>query len=110
MPTYANSAHAPKNTTPATHSTNNTTGTGNLRNHSKASPIPLDAGAVVVFGFVLGSVLGFVVSCFVVSIIAPYPPKRASVSLNCSIFYNLLCELLIAVFISTEPRLHSRSG
>jgi hypothetical protein len=57
---YVNSAHAPKNTIPATHITNNTTCTGNSRNHSKTSPIPVDTGAPV-----LGSVLGFVVSCFV---------------------------------------------
>src|SRR5215204_2619816 len=60
IPTYVNSAHAPKNTTPATHITNNTTGTGNSRNHSKASPIPVDTGTAV-----LGSVLIFVVGCLV---------------------------------------------
>src|SRR5215203_1088966 len=60
IPTYVNSAHAPKSTTPATHNTNNTTGTGNSRNPSKASPIPVDPGAVV-----LGSVLGFMVGCLV---------------------------------------------
>src|SRR5215213_4486563 len=58
--TYANSAHAPKNTKPATHSTNITTCTGNSRNHSKASPFPLDTGAAV-----LSSVLDFVVGCLV---------------------------------------------
>jgi len=52
---YTNSAHAPKNTIPATHNTKNTTCTGNSRNHSKASRIPLDTGAV------FGSVLRFVV-------------------------------------------------
>src|SRR5215213_1915992 len=62
--TYANSAHAPKNTKPATHSTNITICTGNSRNHSKASPFPLDTGAAVL-GSVLGPVLDFVVGCLV---------------------------------------------
>src|SRR5215213_9661746 len=64
IPSYVNSAHAPKNTTTATHNTNNTTGTGKTRNHSKASPIPVDTGAVIL-GSVLGSVLGFMVGCLV---------------------------------------------
>src|SRR5215208_6448683 len=63
---YANSAHAPKNTIPATHSTKNTTCTGNSRNHSKARPpIPVDTGAALLGGSVLGSVLDFVVGCLV---------------------------------------------
>src|SRR5215208_1584133 len=69
---YVNSAHTPKNTAPATHITNNTTGTGNSRNHSKARPpIPVDTiavdtgGAALLGGSVLGSVLDFVVGCLV---------------------------------------------
>src|SRR5215204_3379847 len=68
---YANSAHAPKNTIPATHSTKNTTCTGNSRNHSKARPpipvdtIPVDTGAALLGGSVLSSVLDFVVGCLV---------------------------------------------
>src|SRR5829696_9641436 len=64
---YTNSAHAPKNTIPATHSTKNTTCTGNSRNHSKARPpipvdtIPVDTGAALLGGSVLSSVLDFVV-------------------------------------------------
>jgi hypothetical protein len=74
---YVNSAHTPKNPIPATHSTNNTTCTGNSRNHSKARPpIPVDTisvdtggaallGGSVLAGSVLGSVLDFVVGCLV---------------------------------------------
>src|SRR5215212_7399375 len=81
IPMYVNSAHTPKNTIPATHSTKITTGTGNSRNHSKARPpIPVDTisvdtgGAALLGGSVLGSVLGgsvlgsvleFVVGCLV---------------------------------------------
>src|SRR5215213_4790416 len=57
IPTYVNSAHAPKNTTPATHNTNNTTGTGKTRNPSKASPIPVDPGTAVL-GFMVGCLVG----------------------------------------------------
>jgi hypothetical protein len=81
IPMYVNSAHTPKNPIPATHSTNNTTCTGNSRNHSKARPpIPVDTisvdtgGAALLGGSVLGSVLAgsvldsvldFVVGCLV---------------------------------------------
>src|SRR5215203_6870531 len=58
---YVNSAHAPKNTIPATHSTKNTTCTGNSRNHSKPSPIPVDTTGAAV----LSSVLDLVVGCLV---------------------------------------------
>jgi hypothetical protein len=60
---YVNSAHTPKNTAPATHITNNTTGTGNSRNHSKASPIPVDTGGAAGLGCVLDFVV--VVGCLV---------------------------------------------
>src|SRR5215208_4316647 len=69
---YVNSAHTPKNTAPATHITNNTTGTCNSRNHSKARPpIPVDTiavdtgGAALLGGSVLGSGLGLVVGWLV---------------------------------------------
>src|SRR5215212_2997654 len=66
IPTYVNSAHTPKNNIPATHSTKNTICTGNSRNHSKARPpIPVDTGAALLGGSVLGSVLDFVVGCSV---------------------------------------------
>ncbi len=56
MTAYANSAHAHHSAAPPTHITNITTGAGKFRNHSKASPIPPDALAVVlllVVGFSL---------------------------------------------------------
>src|SRR5215212_8334893 len=53
MSAYATSTHAPVSATPPTHSTSNTPATGNSRNHSKASPIPLDTGAAVVLGLVV---------------------------------------------------------
>src|SRR3954447_13793301 len=76
IPTYVDSAHAPKNTVPATHSTNNTTGTGNSRNHSRAgpaSPNSLDTGGAALLGSVLGSVLVGSVLDFVVASLVRIP-------------------------------------
>jgi hypothetical protein len=90
---YVNSAHTPKNTIPATHSTKITTCTGNSRNHSKARPpipvdtIAVDTGAALLGGSVLGgSVLEFVVGCLVRIPHTPLPSQ--------SCFF---CEAFVAV-------------